>query len=88
MTKITLITGASRGLGRNTALSIARAGGDVIVTYHSRSGDARRSRFSSIPGPSRASATSLAGCLLHFVTTGSGTRSTISSTMRVMASTR
>lgn len=40
MTKITLITGASRGLGRNTALSIARAGGDVIVTYHSRSGDA------------------------------------------------
>lgn len=40
MTKITLITGASRGLGRNTALSIARAGGDVIITYHSRSGDA------------------------------------------------
>ncbi|WP_293699596.1 MULTISPECIES: SDR family oxidoreductase [unclassified Sphingopyxis] len=40
MTKITLITGASRGLGRNTALSIARAGGDVIITYHSRSSDA------------------------------------------------
>ncbi len=40
MTKITLITGASRGLGRNTALSIARAGGDVIITYHSRAGDA------------------------------------------------
>lgn len=31
--KIALITGASRGLGRNTALSIARHGGDVIVTY-------------------------------------------------------
>jgi len=29
----TLITGASRGLGRNTALSVARAGGDVILTY-------------------------------------------------------
>jgi len=31
--KITLITGASRGLGRNTALSVARTGGDVIITY-------------------------------------------------------
>lgn len=41
MTKITLITGASRGLGRNTALSIARRGGDVVLTYHSRSQDAR-----------------------------------------------
>lgn len=33
MTNITLVTGASRGLGRNTALSIARHGGDVIITY-------------------------------------------------------
>jgi NAD(P)-dependent dehydrogenase (short-subunit alcohol dehydrogenase family) len=41
MTKITLVTGASRGLGRNTALSIARSGGDVVLTYHSRSEDAR-----------------------------------------------
>jgi NAD(P)-dependent dehydrogenase (short-subunit alcohol dehydrogenase family) len=41
MTKITLVTGASRGLGRNTALSIARHGGDVIVTYHSRSDEAQ-----------------------------------------------
>nr|WP_315207900.1 SDR family oxidoreductase [uncultured Albidiferax sp.] len=41
MTKITLITGASRGLGRNTALSIARRGGDVIATYHSRSAEAQ-----------------------------------------------
>jgi NAD(P)-dependent dehydrogenase (short-subunit alcohol dehydrogenase family) len=38
MTRISLITGASRGLGRNTALSIARRGGDVIVSY--RSGEA------------------------------------------------
>ncbi|MDR3515529.1 MAG: SDR family oxidoreductase [Azospirillaceae bacterium] len=36
MTRITLVTGASRGLGRNTALAIARRGGDVILTYHSR----------------------------------------------------
>jgi NAD(P)-dependent dehydrogenase (short-subunit alcohol dehydrogenase family) len=40
MTKIAIITGASRGLGRNTALSIARHGGDVILTYQSRRADA------------------------------------------------
>lgn len=40
MTKIALITGASRGLGRNTALSIARRGGDVVLTYQSRGHDA------------------------------------------------
>ena len=33
---IALVTGASRGLGRNTALSIARHGGDVILTYRSQ----------------------------------------------------
>jgi NAD(P)-dependent dehydrogenase (short-subunit alcohol dehydrogenase family) len=33
MTTISLITGGSRGLGRNSALSIARRGGDVILTY-------------------------------------------------------
>ncbi|NDL63229.1 SDR family NAD(P)-dependent oxidoreductase [Acerihabitans arboris] len=33
--KIALVTGANRGLGRNTALSIARHGGDVILTYRS-----------------------------------------------------
>ncbi|SDV50778.1 SDR family NAD(P)-dependent oxidoreductase [Chitinasiproducens palmae] len=41
MSEITLVTGASRGLGRNTALSIARRGGDVIVTYQSRASDAQ-----------------------------------------------
>ncbi|MGU3400596.1 SDR family NAD(P)-dependent oxidoreductase [Brucellaceae bacterium D45D] len=34
-TTISLVTGASRGLGKNTALSIARHGGDVILTYRS-----------------------------------------------------
>lgn len=42
MTKISLVTGSSRGLGRNTALSIARRGGDVVLTYHSRSDEAER----------------------------------------------
>jgi NAD(P)-dependent dehydrogenase (short-subunit alcohol dehydrogenase family) len=41
MTKITLVTGASRGLGRNTALSVARRGGDVVLTYQSRGEDAQ-----------------------------------------------
>jgi NAD(P)-dependent dehydrogenase (short-subunit alcohol dehydrogenase family) len=41
MTKIAIITGASRGLGRNTALNIARRGGDVIITYQSREEDAQ-----------------------------------------------
>jgi NAD(P)-dependent dehydrogenase (short-subunit alcohol dehydrogenase family) len=35
MTTISIVTGASRGLGRNTAISIARRGGDVIITYRS-----------------------------------------------------
>lgn len=33
MTTISIVTGGNRGLGRNTALSIARHGGDVILTY-------------------------------------------------------
>lgn len=41
MSTISLVTGASRGLGRNTALSIARRGGDVILTYRSGEADAR-----------------------------------------------
>ena len=39
-TTITLITGASRGLGRNTAINVAKAGGDVVITYHSRKDEA------------------------------------------------
>jgi NAD(P)-dependent dehydrogenase (short-subunit alcohol dehydrogenase family) len=41
MSRIAIVTGASRGLGRNTALSIARRGGDVIITYQSREQDAQ-----------------------------------------------
>ncbi|WP_027532318.1 SDR family NAD(P)-dependent oxidoreductase [Bradyrhizobium sp. WSM3983] len=41
MTKIALVTGGSRGLGRSAALSIARHGGDVILTYQSRADQAQ-----------------------------------------------
>lgn len=38
--KIALVTGGSRGLGRNTALALARKGIDVVLTYHARSDEA------------------------------------------------
>src|SRR5580692_6086139 len=38
--KIALITGGSRGLGRNTAESLARRGVDSVITYHSRADEA------------------------------------------------
>jgi NAD(P)-dependent dehydrogenase (short-subunit alcohol dehydrogenase family) len=39
-TKVAIVTGGSRGLGRNTALSLAAKGVDVILTYHSNHGEA------------------------------------------------
>lgn len=38
--KIALVTGGSRGLGRNMALALARSGHDVILTYKSRADEA------------------------------------------------
>jgi NAD(P)-dependent dehydrogenase (short-subunit alcohol dehydrogenase family) len=38
--KIALVTGGSRGLGKNMAISIAKKGIDVILTYNSKEEDA------------------------------------------------
>ncbi|MCX6217974.1 SDR family oxidoreductase [Spirosoma sp.] len=40
-TKIALVTGGSRGLGKNMALSLATKGIDVVLTYHSRQEEAQ-----------------------------------------------
>lgn len=39
-TKIALVTGGSRGLGKNMALAIAKKGLDVIITYNSKKEEA------------------------------------------------
>lgn len=38
--KIAIITGGSRGLGKNTALTLAKKGVDIILTYHSKKAEA------------------------------------------------
>ncbi len=38
--RIAIITGGSRGLGRNTAVSLAKHGVDSIITYHSNRAEA------------------------------------------------
>ena len=52
--KIALVTGASRGIGRATALTLARGGADVIVHYH-RNEDAavRVADGDRLPRPAR-----------------------------------
>src|SRR5688572_29343346 len=40
-TRIALITGASRGLGRNSALKLAEQGIDLIITYKSNEAEAQ-----------------------------------------------
>ncbi len=40
--KIAIITGGSRGLGRNTAESLARKGVDSVITYNARADEAHK----------------------------------------------
>ncbi|MDP9081859.1 MAG: SDR family oxidoreductase [Bacteroidota bacterium] len=39
--KIALVTGGSRGLGKNMALSLAKKGVNVVLTYHSKADEAQ-----------------------------------------------
>ena len=39
--KTAIITGGSRGLGRNTAVNLARRGVDILFTYHSNTAEAQ-----------------------------------------------
>jgi NAD(P)-dependent dehydrogenase (short-subunit alcohol dehydrogenase family) len=40
MNKIAIVTGGSRGLGKNAALQLAAKGVDIILTYHSKQAEA------------------------------------------------
>jgi NAD(P)-dependent dehydrogenase (short-subunit alcohol dehydrogenase family) len=40
--KIALVTGGSRGLGKNAALRLAENGADVVITYKSREAEAQK----------------------------------------------
>ncbi len=40
MSKIAVVTGGSRGLGKNTVLALARDGVDVVLTYNSKQAEA------------------------------------------------
>lgn len=42
MTKIAIITGGSRGLGRSIAMNLAESGHDIILTYHSQKEEAEK----------------------------------------------
>ncbi|MBW8908125.1 MAG: SDR family oxidoreductase [Mesorhizobium sp.] len=64
---IALITGGSRGLGRNTALNLARRGVDVIVTYRSRADEAEAAIAEIEAAGGRAAALELdAGAVASF----------------------
>jgi NAD(P)-dependent dehydrogenase (short-subunit alcohol dehydrogenase family) len=41
-TKIALVTGGSRGLGKNMALQLATKGNNVVITYHSKKDEAEK----------------------------------------------
>jgi NAD(P)-dependent dehydrogenase (short-subunit alcohol dehydrogenase family) len=71
MDKVAIITGASRGIGRNTAINLARRNVDVIFTYRANQAcmsllsfavvRARKSGSNAIPNPIVAKTFSISG---------------------------
>lgn len=57
--KIALVTGGSRGLGKDTALQLAAKGLDVIITYNTRSEDAQQAAAQIEAAGSKAAALQL-----------------------------
>ncbi len=53
--KIALVTGASRGLGRNTAIALAKRGVGVIGTWHSNAAEAEATAAAIAAASGRAS---------------------------------
>ena len=70
--KIALVTGGSRGLGKNMALKIAKKGIDVVLTYHSKQEEAnevvQQIKASGVNAASLSLDTSQVSTLDDFVT--------------------
>ncbi|TIW42762.1 MAG: SDR family oxidoreductase, partial [Mesorhizobium sp.] len=78
---IALITGGSRGLGRNTALHLARKGVDVIVTYRSRADEAEAAVAEIEAAGGRAAALQLdAGAVATFPAFAAALKNTLEET--------
>ncbi|TIX58668.1 MAG: SDR family oxidoreductase, partial [Mesorhizobium sp.] len=78
---IALITGGSRGLGRNTALHLARKGVDVIVTYRSRADEAEAAVAEIEAAGGRAAALQLnAGAVATFPAFAAALKNTLQET--------
>ncbi|HUH33734.1 MAG TPA: SDR family NAD(P)-dependent oxidoreductase, partial [Daejeonella sp.] len=54
MGKIVLLTGGSRGLGKNAALRLSEKGFDVILTYHSKQEEANQVKAEVVAAGSRS----------------------------------
>ncbi|MBZ9816773.1 SDR family NAD(P)-dependent oxidoreductase [Mesorhizobium sp. CA7] len=78
---IALITGGSRGLGRNTAIHLARRGVDVIVTYRSRADEAKSAIAEIEAAGGRAAALELdAGAVASFPASVAALKKTLKDT--------